>query len=50
LIIAFTWALQTGEIVAWILACFAFALGGFCVFEARDGWCALRAIGIKTRV
>ncbi len=23
--------------------------GGFAVFEARSGWCVLRAMGIKTR-
>ena len=26
------------------------ALGVFQLFEARKGWCALRALGIKTRV
>ncbi len=26
-------------------------LGGvFCLFEARAGWCAVRAMGIKTRI
>ena len=24
--------------------------GGFAVFEARAGWCALRAMGIKTPI
>lgn len=24
--------------------------GGMCVFEARSGWCALRAMGLKTPI
>jgi hypothetical protein len=26
------------------------AIGLFCIFEARAGWCALRAMGVKTRI
>jgi len=26
------------------------ALGAFQLFEAQKGWCALRAMGVKTRV
>jgi hypothetical protein len=26
------------------------AAGAFQLFEARQGWCALRAMGVKTRV
>jgi len=32
----------------WVATLSAAAFGGFAVFEARQGWCALRAIGIKT--
>lgn len=29
----------------------ALTLGGiFCLFEARAGWCAVRAMGMKTRL
>lgn len=24
--------------------------GGFCLFEAANGWCALRAMGIRTKL
>jgi hypothetical protein len=26
------------------------AVGAFCVFEAWTGWCALRAMGMKTKL
>jgi hypothetical protein len=42
------WALPTGSILAWSLTVVALAGGAFAVFEARAGWCALRAMGIKT--
>jgi hypothetical protein len=38
-----------GEIF-WITAAVCLLLGGFCVFEARAGWCALRAMGIRTKL
>jgi hypothetical protein len=34
----------------WIVAGALAAAGGFSVFEARAGWCAMRAMGFKTRV
>jgi hypothetical protein len=36
----------TGSVLA---AIFPAVGGGFCLFEAARGWCALRACGIKTR-
>jgi peptidoglycan/LPS O-acetylase OafA/YrhL len=36
--------------IAWIVAAVCLPLGGFCVFEARAGWCVLRAMGIKTKM
>ncbi|MGA3067014.1 MAG: hypothetical protein ABSF29_09225 [Tepidisphaeraceae bacterium] len=44
------WALPTGSRLAWILASLLAVTGAFAIFEARAGWCALRAMGIKTRV
>lgn len=26
------------------------AIGAFCIFEGWKGWCALRAMGLKTRL
>ena len=33
----------------WLVALFA-ALGSFTLFEAANSWCALRAMGIKTKI
>ncbi|HMD53629.1 MAG TPA: hypothetical protein VKJ65_03645 [Phycisphaerae bacterium] len=33
----------------WLVALFA-ALGAFTLFEAANGWCVLRAMGIKTKI
>ncbi len=44
------WALPRGSAWAWIVTAL-FALGGAReLFEARAGWCAVRAMGIKTPV
>lgn len=42
------WALPGGSVIAWVVTVAAIAGGAFAVFEARAGWCALRAMGIKT--
>ena len=34
----------------WIGGIVALIVGGFMVFEAANGWCLLRAMGIKTPV
>ncbi|MEM6749516.1 MAG: hypothetical protein AAGA57_07350 [Planctomycetota bacterium] len=35
---------------AWWPAIGCFVGGGFAIFEARAGWCALRAMGVKTPI
>ena len=35
---------------AWIVGVAAILGGAFAVFEARAGWCAVRAMGFKTPV
>jgi len=32
----------------WVLGVLLLAAGAFQVFEARAGWCVLRAMGVKT--
>jgi hypothetical protein len=44
------WAMPAGGLCAWVGSCTIIATGLFCVFEAWAGWCALRAMGMKTRV
>ena len=49
-VLLFAWALRTGSVAAWVVTG-VFLLGGaFCIFEARAGWCVLRAMGFKTRI
>jgi hypothetical protein len=44
------WAVPTGGVCAWLGSCTLLAVGAFCVFEAWAGWCALRAMGMKTKL
>jgi hypothetical protein len=42
------WAGPTGRVAPWVISCtFVFA-GAFMIFEARAGWCVVRAMGFKT--
>lgn len=42
------WALPQGGAWRWII-CLACMLGGaFAIFEARAGWCVMRAMGMRT--
>ncbi len=42
------WALPTGLLWSWIVTAVCALGGAFAVFEARAGWCVVRAMGIKT--
>jgi hypothetical protein len=44
------WALPTGSTLAWLVSAVLGAGGAFSLFEARAGWCAVRALGFRTRV
>jgi len=44
------WALPSGEWLPWTVALGLLALGLLAIFEARAGWCIVRAMGIKTRI
>jgi hypothetical protein len=45
---ALGWALGSGGSPQWTAAVVLLTAGGFTLFEARAGWCALRAMGVKT--
>jgi hypothetical protein len=48
ILLVFTWALGSGSLMRWV-ACVALVVAGlFAVFEAKVGWCAVRAMGFKT--
>ena len=36
--------------LGWFAVAGAFFGGAFAIFEARAGWCVIRAMGIKTRL
>lgn len=42
------WAAPGGGWKAWTTVGLLLFWGGFAVFEARAGWCAVRAMGFKT--
>jgi len=44
------WAVPSGGAVPWAISLAALASGAFAVFEARAGWCVVRALGFKTPV
>jgi hypothetical protein len=50
LVLLFLWALPRGGWLPWTLSIGLICLGLFGIFEARAGWCVVRAMGIKTRI
>lgn len=44
------WALLGAGLWVWVGAAAFVAAGAFSLFEAANGWCAVRAIGWKTKV
>ena len=44
------WALREGGFVSWIVCVACLLSGAFAIFEARAGWCVMRAMGFKTPV
>lgn len=50
IVLLFAWALPTHSGFAWGVSIAALLSGALMVFEARAGWCALRAMGFKTPV
>jgi hypothetical protein len=44
------WGWRTGSHIGWITSIVMMIAGGFMIFEGRKGWCALRAMGMKTPV
>ena len=50
IVLLFAWALPAGGALAWIVTIALITGGAFAIFEARAGWCAVRALGFKTPV
>jgi len=47
--VALAWALPFASRTGWILAGMVALGGGISLFEARAGWCVVRALGFRTR-
>ncbi len=50
LVLAWAWCWGSGSIARWAIAAVAGLGGAFCIFEGAIGWCAIRAMGIKTKI
>lgn len=48
LVLLFAWVLRAGTVLAWAVTAVCLLGGAFAVFEARAGWCVIRAMGFKT--
>lgn len=49
-VLALLWAVPGGGAVAWLVSGGLLAAAAFSIFEARAGWCAIRALGFKTPI
>ncbi|MBC8105267.1 MAG: hypothetical protein H7Z14_01660 [Anaerolineae bacterium] len=49
-LLLFLWALPSGSAIGWALTIACIAGGAFMIFEARAGWCVIRAMGFKTSI
>lgn len=43
-------AMWSGIWWVWIIAVACLSAGAFAIYESRKKWCALRAMGVKTRI
>lgn len=48
IVLAAVWAWPQGQVWMWAVSIGCVLGGAFAVFEARAGWCVIRAMGIKT--
>jgi uncharacterized membrane protein HdeD (DUF308 family) len=44
------WAASTQSILSWVISIALILGGGFAIYEARAGWCVVRAMGFKTPI
>jgi hypothetical protein len=47
-VLIWLWAMPTHSVPSWIVSIACMMAGFFAIFEARAGWCAVRALGFKT--
>jgi hypothetical protein len=49
-VIALSWAVPARSTAGFLVTAALALAGGFSLFEARAGWCAVRAMGLRTRI
>ncbi len=49
IVLLFAWAIRTESLAAWTVTVALLIAGGFMIFEGWAGWCAMRAMGFKTK-
>jgi hypothetical protein len=42
------WAWGSAGAIPWLISLGVLAAGAFMIFEARAGWCVMRALGFRT--
>jgi hypothetical protein len=50
IVLVLAWAIPAGRVVPWVVSIGLTVSGAFAIFESRAGWCAIRALGIKTPI
>ena len=48
LLVMVIWAIPAGKVLVWAISGLLMIGGGFAIFEARAGWCIVRAMGFRT--
>jgi uncharacterized membrane protein YccC len=49
-VVLVVWAFPSSHVLPWALGLAGVATGAFMIFEGRNAWCVLRALGFKTRI
>ncbi|CAN5468205.1 hypothetical protein BH09PLA1_BH09PLA1_30200 [soil metagenome] len=50
IVLLFWWAMPARSSIGWTIAIASIVGGAFMIFEARAGWCVIRAMGFKTPI
>jgi hypothetical protein len=50
LYLTFKWAIGAGSLFRWVVCLAVMFAGAFAIFEAIVGWCAVRAMGVRTPI
>lgn len=50
IVLAVIWAVPNSSPWPWVVTAIVVLAGAFAVFEARAGWCVMRAMGFKTPI